>query len=73
MKKLFYKGIDTRPFFVPMHKQPVLIKRKIFKKKLKLKNSEFISKNGFYLPSGLGISYKEIMYICKELKKILVN
>lgn len=71
MKKLFDKGVDTRPFFVPMHRQPILIKRKIFKKKLDLKNSEFLSENGFYLPSGLGITNKQISYVCNELKKIL--
>jgi perosamine synthetase len=55
MKKLLRKGIDTRPFFVPMHKQPIFIKKKTFKKKLSFKNSEYISMNGFYLPSGLGV------------------
>ena len=71
MKKLLRKGIDTRPFFVPMHKQPIFIKNKTFKKKISFKNSEYISMNGFYLPSGLGVSNKQILYVCNELKKIL--
>ena len=34
-------------------------------------NSEYLSKNGFYLPSGLGIKNSEINYIAKVLKEIL--
>ena len=34
-------------------------------------NAEFLSKHGFYLPSGLGITNDEIRYICKNLNSIL--
>ena len=43
----------------------------IFKNKDAYPNSEFLSKNGLYLPSGLGLKNKEIDYICKTLIKIL--
>ena len=46
------------------------IKLKIFKKNINLPNSEFLSNNGFYLPSGLGITNKEIIYTCKVLNSI---
>jgi len=36
-----------------------------------LKNSEYIAKNGFYLPSGTALKVKQIKYIIHELKKIL--
>ena len=36
-----------------------------------MKNSEYISKNGFYVPSGLGISKSDIKYVCSVLNKIL--
>ena len=66
---LLKKGIQTRPFFFPLHKQPFL------RNKIRLiknhPNSEFLSKNGFYLPSGLSLKKNDIDYICKELKKIL--
>jgi perosamine synthetase len=52
------KGIDCRPFFYPMHLQPVF-KKKLFFKKEKYPVSEKISKKGFYLPGGLGITRKE--------------
>lgn len=70
MNELLKFGIETRPFFVPMNEQKIFRKLKIFKNK-KFLNSHFISNNGFYLPSGLGIENKEIEYICEKLKIIL--
>ena len=70
MKKLRSLKIDTRPFFYPMHKQKIFKKLKIFNKN-KFLNSEYLSNNGFYLPSGLGIKNKEIDYIIKKILKIL--
>ena len=67
--KLLNRGIQTRPFFWSLHKQPLLKKYKNFKT-MKLPHSEFISKNGFYLPSGLGLQVNQIKYICNVLKKI---
>jgi len=71
VKKLLKKNIQTRNFFYPMHKQNIFKRLKIFKTKIKLPNSEFLSRNGFYLPSGLGITNKEIIYTCKVLNTIL--
>lgn len=62
-KRLREKGIDTRTFFVPIHKQPAL-------KKIGLKYSnsyqvsEDISKKGLYLPSGLAITKEQIETVC---------
>ena len=69
MKKLRKLNVDTRPFFLSMNKQKIFRKLKIFKK-VKMPNSENLSKNGFYLPSGLGIKNTEINYITKSLLKI---
>ena len=41
-----------------MHKQKIFKRLKIFDNKSKFPNSEFLSNNGFYLPSGLGITNK---------------
>ena len=71
MKKLITYGIQTRPFFWPMHKQ------KIFKEKYKInisgnyKNSEYISKYGLYLPSSLDIKSNQIKFICDKVNSIL--
>ena len=69
-KKLARYGIGTRPFFWPMHKQEIFLRRKIFKKQ-KFPNSEYLSKYGLYLPSSLKLKKKEIHYICKRLNEIL--
>ena len=71
MKKLLKYGVDTRPFFLSMNKQSIFIKNKIFTK-IKMPNSEYLSKNGFYVPSGLGLKNIEINYICLILNKIFV-
>ena len=71
MKMLIKYGIQTRPFFWPMHMQ------KVFKKKYKInisgnyKNSEYISKYGLYLPSSLDIKSNQINFICDKLNSIL--
>ena len=70
MKKLLKNNIDTRPFFLPMHKQKIFKKMKLFKN-IQLPNAEYVSKNGFYLPSGVGIKNKEIKYIIDKLLQIL--
>ena len=71
VKKLEKFNIQTRNFFYPMHKQKIFNKMKIFSSKQKFKNAEYLSKNGFYLPSGLGITNKEVDFVGKTLFKIL--
>jgi perosamine synthetase len=70
MKKLGKNGIGTRPFFYPLHLQPVLIKRGLFKGE-EYPVAERISRRGFYIPSGLALNNSEIEKITKVLKKIL--
>ena len=63
------KNIECRPFFYPMHKQPVYKKMKIFNKE-KYSNSERISEKGFYIPCGLGITVKEQNKVIKNIIKV---
>ncbi len=69
-KKLKENGIETRSFFWPMNKQTITKKLKL-KFKNKYPNSEYLSKYGFYLPSGLNIKYEQIKLICKILNKLI--
>ena len=73
IKKLLKKNIQTRTFFFPMHKQKIFKKMKVFPKNQKFVNAEYLSKNGFYLPSGLGISNSQIDFVAKTLINILEN
>ena len=64
------KNIGARPFFWPISNQDVFKNYKFYDKK-KYKNSNYLSKQGLYLPNYLGIKKNEITYICKSLIEIL--
>ena len=69
-RKLFENNIETRPLFLGMHEQPGFKKMKLFKNE-SFPNTEYLSKYGLYLPSGLRLSKSKIELICKTLKRIL--
>lgn len=74
MEKLKEKGIDTRSFFISMHRQPAYVNKTV-------KNSpdcgrnfpvaDKISERGFYLPSSSNITDEEIRFVCDKLKNII--
>jgi perosamine synthetase len=55
MKALGERGIGTRPFFWPMHEQPVFQKMGLFTS-AQCPVSERLARRGFYLPSGLSLT-----------------
>jgi perosamine synthetase len=67
MESLNSEGIGTRPFFWPMHKQPILSEFV----DTSFSVSERISEFGFYLPSGVGTTDDEIEIVVSKLKKVL--
>ena len=69
MKELAEKGIETRPFFIPMNKQPVFKKMNLFKNE-SYPVAEELSQKGLYLPSSSGLKTDELDYICKTITKI---
>lgn len=62
-------NIGTRPFFWCMHEQPVFLKMGLFHNE-KYPQSERIARNGFYLPSGLGLKTEEQQYVVNIVKSI---
>jgi len=65
-------GIGTRPFFWPLHKQPVLLRSKL----IKLGHhpvAENISLKRFYIPSGLGINEEEINRVSEGVKEVILR
>ncbi|GAA4197064.1 DegT/DnrJ/EryC1/StrS family aminotransferase [Pedobacter jeongneungensis] len=54
--------IGTRPFFWCMHEQPVFQKMGLFKNE-NYPIAERLARNGFYLPSGLGLTIDELTAI----------
>jgi len=69
MKKLEEKGVETRPFFIPMHEQPVFQKMGLFKGE-RYPVAEELARKGMYLPSSSGLREEEIRYICEVIKEI---
>ena len=61
------QGVDTRPFFLGMHEQPVLLERGLFKGE-NYPVTERLARRGLYLPSGLGISEVQIDRVCTAVR-----
>lgn len=70
MSELGAYKIGTRPFFYPMHKQPVFNKDGLFVND-KLPNSEKLYKKGFYIPSGLALTQDQAIEVSEALHKVL--
>lgn len=69
MNKLTMSGIGTRPFFYPMHQQPVL-KRLGIVDDTNYPVSEVMYQNGFYVPSGLALKIESAVRVADVIKKI---
>lgn len=67
--KLRRYGIDTRNFFIPMHRQPVLKKMGLVPRE-SFPVSDDISQRGLYLPSAIGIKKETIKKICQKIQLI---
>lgn len=70
MEKLAKAGVGTRPFFYPMHLQPVLKKMGLFED-AHYPVSERLYRQGFYIPSGLGLTETQIIKVSETVKQIL--
>lgn len=70
MKELAQLGIGTRPFFYPIHMQPVYRTKGLFLDE-KLPNSLWLYDHGFYIPSGLALTVDQIHEVANAVKKVL--
>lgn len=66
VSKLNNAGIGTRPFFWCMHEQPVFKKMGLFDNE-SFPVAEKLARNGFYIPSGLGLQDEQIIEVCKVI------
>lgn len=66
-KKLLQDGIEARPFFYPMHNQPIFKKMGILDDE-KRPISEFLYNRGFYIPSGLNLTDEQLEFISEKVK-----
>ena len=68
--RLREQEIGTRPFFWPMHRQPVFQRLGLFSGE-SYPYAESLAERGFYLPSGLGTSDTQIDTVAETLRGIL--
>lgn len=71
MKRLAAKGIGTRPFFYPMHQQPVLKRMGLFEGET-YPVAERLCRQGFYMPSGLALTDQQITRCADTVREVLV-
>lgn len=70
MRRLAAAGVGTRPFFWPMHEQPVLRRMGLFDGET-YPVAERIARRGFYLPSGLALRPEQLDEVVATVKKLL--
>jgi perosamine synthetase len=70
MTRLGRMGIGTRPFFWPMHEQPVFRKMRLFVGE-NYPVSERIARRGFYIPSGMALTDEQIERTAAAVKELL--
>jgi perosamine synthetase len=62
--------VETRPFFLGMHEQPVFHDMGLFTKE-HYPVTERIARKGLYVPSGLAISADQIDAVCNAVRDVL--
>jgi perosamine synthetase len=70
-RRLNMLGVETRPFFLGMHEQPVFLGRGLFQGE-HYPVAERIARQGLYLPSGLALSEEQLERVCEAVRKLLI-
>lgn len=69
-KRLREGGVETRPFFLGMHEQPVFQKKGLFKGE-SYPIAEKLGRQGLYIPSGLSLTKDQLSTVCDLVQGIL--
>lgn len=69
-ERLRERGVDTRPYFLGMHEQPVLQARGLFANE-RYPVTERIARQGLYLPSGLTLTDDQIATVAAAVRDAL--
>ena len=70
IRRLAAKGIGCRPFFWPMHEQPVFRKAGLFRNE-RYPVAERLARRGFYIPSGIALTEKQLAETAWAVEDIL--
>ena len=71
-RRLKAEGIDTRPFFLGIHEQPVFHKKGLFIDE-HYPVAESIARQGLYLPSGLALTESQVDKVCEAVSKVILK
>ncbi len=69
-RRLRVLGVETRPFFLGMHEQPVFGERGLFRGE-RYPVAERIARQGLYLPSGLALTEAQLDAVCAAVQRVL--
>lgn len=69
-KRLKELEIETRPFFLGMHEQPVFHEQGLFASE-HYPVAERIARQGLYLPSGLTLTEEQLSQVCDAVREVL--
>jgi len=72
IRRLSKLGVGARPFFWPMHQQPVFRHRGLFEGESH-PVAERIARRGFYVPSGLGLTDRELERVAAAVRAVLAE
>ncbi len=70
MSQLAKLGIGSRPFFYPMHEQPVLREMGLFEGE-SYPVAETMARRGFYIPSGLALTDGDLQKVSANVSEVL--
>ena len=71
-KELAGEGVATRPFFWPMHEQPVF-RRMGLEGQGSFPVAERLARRGFYIPSGLALTTAQIEKVAYAVNRVLAE
>jgi len=69
MAALREAGVDTRSFFIPVHRQPVFARDPAYRR-VSCPVAEELSGTGLYLPSGLALTAAQIKSVCLAVRRL---
>jgi perosamine synthetase len=69
IRRLEAKGVGCRPFFWPMHKQPVFRRMGLFAGE-SFPVSERLAQRGFYIPSGLALTTDQALHVANSVREM---
>ena len=69
-QELRTRDVETRPFFVGMHEQPVFHRQGLFREE-RYPVAERLARQGLYLPSGLALTESQLSTVCRAVREVL--